>query len=172
MRPLLGIVDPLNTDSCPREVHISSGLDVLFHALEVRSSSYFLRASAHLASRSPGPRSRTTSAPRGPRTRCTDPPTRAGTRVSIRCRSPWPYADSVAEQSRTSSPSGPSARRSSTFPASLAMEETSRPSRPCCNFLSLFTQRQIADSLRPLQPRLHLRWYRYARAPSAQRGPG
>ncbi|GAA5854847.1 hypothetical protein JCM8547_004093 [Rhodosporidiobolus lusitaniae] len=34
MRPLLGIVDPLNTDSCPREVHISSGLDVLFHALE------------------------------------------------------------------------------------------------------------------------------------------
>ncbi|GAA5879471.1 hypothetical protein JCM3774_005221 [Rhodotorula dairenensis] len=34
LRPLLGIVDPLNTDSCPREVHISSGLDVLFHALE------------------------------------------------------------------------------------------------------------------------------------------
>lgn len=34
MRPLLGIVDPLNTDSCPRAVHISSGLDVLFHALE------------------------------------------------------------------------------------------------------------------------------------------
>ncbi|GAA6003478.1 hypothetical protein JCM10207_000350 [Rhodosporidiobolus poonsookiae] len=34
MRPLLGIVDPLNTDSCSREVHISSGLDVLFHSLE------------------------------------------------------------------------------------------------------------------------------------------
>ncbi|GAA5841766.1 hypothetical protein JCM11251_004058, partial [Rhodosporidiobolus azoricus] len=34
MRPLLGIVDPLNTDSCPRSVHISSGLDVLFHAIE------------------------------------------------------------------------------------------------------------------------------------------
>lgn len=34
MRPLLGIVDPLNTESCSREVHISSGLDVLFHALE------------------------------------------------------------------------------------------------------------------------------------------
>ncbi|KAK4053410.1 hypothetical protein OIV83_001575 [Microbotryomycetes sp. JL201] len=34
LRPLLGIVDPLNTDSCPRSVHISSGLDVLFHALE------------------------------------------------------------------------------------------------------------------------------------------
>ncbi|BGP68027.1 hypothetical protein NBRC10513v2_001348 [Rhodotorula toruloides] len=34
LRPLLGIVDPLNTDSCPREVHISSGLDVLFHSLE------------------------------------------------------------------------------------------------------------------------------------------
>lgn len=34
LRPLLGIVDPLNTDSCPRAVHISSGLDVLFHALE------------------------------------------------------------------------------------------------------------------------------------------
>lgn len=39
LRPLLGIVDPLNTDSCPKEVHISSGLDVLFHALEV---GYFL----------------------------------------------------------------------------------------------------------------------------------
>ncbi|BGP18794.1 hypothetical protein JCM10213v2_006874 [Rhodosporidiobolus nylandii] len=38
MRPLLGIVDPLNTDSCPREVHISSGLDVLFHALESYSA--------------------------------------------------------------------------------------------------------------------------------------
>ena len=34
LRPLLGIVDPLNTDSCTREVHISSGLDVLFHSLE------------------------------------------------------------------------------------------------------------------------------------------
>lgn len=34
LRPSLGIVDPLNTDSCPRAVHISSGLDVLFHALE------------------------------------------------------------------------------------------------------------------------------------------
>lgn len=39
LRPLLGIVDPLNTDSCSREVHISSGLDVLFHALEVRRTS-------------------------------------------------------------------------------------------------------------------------------------
>lgn len=34
LRPSLGIVDPLNTDTCPRPVHISSGLDVLFHALE------------------------------------------------------------------------------------------------------------------------------------------
>ncbi|KNZ46068.1 hypothetical protein VP01_758g5 [Puccinia sorghi] len=34
LRPSLGIVDPLNTDSCPREVHINSGLDVLFHSLE------------------------------------------------------------------------------------------------------------------------------------------
>ncbi|KAK0520477.1 hypothetical protein OC834_005258 [Tilletia horrida] len=34
LRPLLGIVDPLNTSTCPREVHISAGLDVLFHALE------------------------------------------------------------------------------------------------------------------------------------------
>ena len=35
MRPLLGIVDPLNTETCPTAVHVSSGLDVLFHALEV-----------------------------------------------------------------------------------------------------------------------------------------
>jgi len=34
LRPSLGIIDPLNTDSCPRAVHISSGLDVLFHSLE------------------------------------------------------------------------------------------------------------------------------------------
>jgi len=34
LRPSLGIVDPLNTDSCPRAVHINSGLDVLFHSLE------------------------------------------------------------------------------------------------------------------------------------------
>jgi hypothetical protein len=34
LRPSLGIVDSLNTASCPRAVHISSGLDVLFHSLE------------------------------------------------------------------------------------------------------------------------------------------
>ncbi|QRV72913.1 iron containing alcohol dehydrogenase family protein [Ceratobasidium sp. AG-Ba] len=34
LKPMLGIVDTLNTDSCPTAVHISSGLDVLFHALE------------------------------------------------------------------------------------------------------------------------------------------
>ncbi|KZT60716.1 Dehydroquinate synthase-like protein [Calocera cornea HHB12733] len=34
LRPILGIVDTLNTDTCPRQVHISSGLDVLFHSLE------------------------------------------------------------------------------------------------------------------------------------------
>ena len=34
LRPSLGIVDSLNTESCPRAVHISSGLDVLFHSLE------------------------------------------------------------------------------------------------------------------------------------------
>ncbi|CCM04793.1 uncharacterized protein FIBRA_06986 [Fibroporia radiculosa] len=34
MKPVLGIVDTLNTRSCSRELHISSGLDVLFHSLE------------------------------------------------------------------------------------------------------------------------------------------
>ncbi|KAA1122592.1 Hydroxyacid-oxoacid transhydrogenase, mitochondrial [Puccinia graminis f. sp. tritici] len=34
LRPTLGIVDPLSTDSCPRAVHVNSGLDVLFHSLE------------------------------------------------------------------------------------------------------------------------------------------
>jgi len=29
LRPLLGIVDPMNTDSCPKAVHISAGLDVV-----------------------------------------------------------------------------------------------------------------------------------------------
>jgi len=33
LRPILGVVDAYSTDSCPREVHISAGLDVvrLFH---------------------------------------------------------------------------------------------------------------------------------------------
>lgn len=34
MKPTLGIVDTLNTDSCPTAVHISAGLDVLGHSLE------------------------------------------------------------------------------------------------------------------------------------------
>jgi hydroxyacid-oxoacid transhydrogenase len=34
MKPTLGIVDTYNTDSCSRELHISAGLDVLFHSLE------------------------------------------------------------------------------------------------------------------------------------------
>lgn len=34
LRPILAIVDPLNIDSCPTQVQISAGLDVLFHALE------------------------------------------------------------------------------------------------------------------------------------------
>ena len=34
LKPTLGIVDTLNTDSCPTAVHISAGLDVLFHSLE------------------------------------------------------------------------------------------------------------------------------------------
>lgn len=34
LKPLLGIVDPLNTRSMPTQVHTASGLDVLCHALE------------------------------------------------------------------------------------------------------------------------------------------
>lgn len=34
MKPILGIVDVHNTESCPTAVHISSGLDVLFHSIE------------------------------------------------------------------------------------------------------------------------------------------
>ncbi|CDO76248.1 hypothetical protein BN946_scf184470.g6 [Trametes cinnabarina] len=34
MKPILGIVDTLNTRTCSRELHISAGLDVLFHSLE------------------------------------------------------------------------------------------------------------------------------------------
>lgn len=34
LKPTLGIVDTRNTETCPTEVHISSGLDVLFHSLE------------------------------------------------------------------------------------------------------------------------------------------
>jgi len=34
LRPTLGIVDTEATETCPTEVHISAGLDVLFHAME------------------------------------------------------------------------------------------------------------------------------------------
>ncbi|KAG6331746.1 hypothetical protein ID866_7340 [Astraeus odoratus] len=34
LKPVLGIVDTANTETCPTEVHISAGLDVLFHSLE------------------------------------------------------------------------------------------------------------------------------------------
>lgn len=34
LKPTLGIVDTNNTATCPKEVAISAGLDVLFHSLE------------------------------------------------------------------------------------------------------------------------------------------
>jgi hydroxyacid-oxoacid transhydrogenase len=34
LKPTLGIVDTFNTETCPTAVHISAGLDVLFHSLE------------------------------------------------------------------------------------------------------------------------------------------
>ncbi|KAJ7591056.1 alcohol dehydrogenase [Mycena floridula] len=34
MKPILGIVDTKNTETCPTAVHISAGLDVLFHSME------------------------------------------------------------------------------------------------------------------------------------------
>lgn len=45
LRPMLGVVDPLNTETCPVQVHVSSGLDVLFHALEVRATCLTRRSS-------------------------------------------------------------------------------------------------------------------------------
>lgn len=34
LKPVLGIVDTQNTETCPTAVHISAGLDVLFHSME------------------------------------------------------------------------------------------------------------------------------------------
>lgn len=34
LKPVLGVVDTLNTRTCSRELHVSTGLDVLFHSLE------------------------------------------------------------------------------------------------------------------------------------------
>ncbi|KAG8218472.1 iron-containing alcohol dehydrogenase-domain containing protein [Butyriboletus roseoflavus] len=34
LKPVLGVVDTANTETCPTEVHISAGLDVLFHSME------------------------------------------------------------------------------------------------------------------------------------------
>lgn len=42
LRPTLGILDPENTRSCPREVAASAGLDVLSHALESYTARNYL----------------------------------------------------------------------------------------------------------------------------------
>lgn len=34
LKPVLGVVDTANTETCPTQVHISAGLDVLFHSME------------------------------------------------------------------------------------------------------------------------------------------
>lgn len=47
LKPTLGIVDPHNTRTMPREVHVSSGLDILCHALESYTAiPYYLRSNA------------------------------------------------------------------------------------------------------------------------------
>jgi hydroxyacid-oxoacid transhydrogenase len=43
MRPTLGVLDPLNTRSCPKAVAASAGLDVLSHALESFTARHYLR---------------------------------------------------------------------------------------------------------------------------------
>lgn len=43
MKPTLGIVDTINTRSCSRELHISAGLDVLFHSLESYTAIPYVR---------------------------------------------------------------------------------------------------------------------------------
>ncbi len=42
LRPTLGVLDPENTRSCPREVAASAGLDVLSHALESFTARHYL----------------------------------------------------------------------------------------------------------------------------------
>lgn len=42
MRPILGVLDPENTRTCPKEVAASAGLDVLSHALESFTARPFL----------------------------------------------------------------------------------------------------------------------------------
>jgi len=42
MRPTLGILDPLNTRTCPKAVAASAGLDVLSHALESFTARHYL----------------------------------------------------------------------------------------------------------------------------------
>ncbi|MBD3675124.1 MAG: iron-containing alcohol dehydrogenase [Planctomycetaceae bacterium] len=42
LRPTLGILDPENTRSCPKEVAASAGLDVLSHALESFTAKHYL----------------------------------------------------------------------------------------------------------------------------------
>jgi len=43
MRPTLGVLDPMNTLSCPRAVAASAGLDVLSHALESFTARHYLQ---------------------------------------------------------------------------------------------------------------------------------
>lgn len=43
LRPTLGVLDPENTRTCPKEVAASAGLDVLSHALESFTARHYLR---------------------------------------------------------------------------------------------------------------------------------
>ncbi|MCA8996813.1 MAG: iron-containing alcohol dehydrogenase [Planctomycetaceae bacterium] len=43
LRPMLGVLDPENTRTCPKEVAASAGLDVLSHALESFTARHFLQ---------------------------------------------------------------------------------------------------------------------------------
>ncbi|KAJ2089083.1 hypothetical protein GGI09_006310 [Coemansia sp. S100] len=47
LKPLLGIIDPLNTRTMPKQVRLASGLDVLCHAIESYTAvPYYLRGEA------------------------------------------------------------------------------------------------------------------------------
>lgn len=62
LKPTLGIVDTLNTATCPREVAVAAGLDVLFHSLESKFGFiHGRRPSKYLDDRSVGRTSRNKS---------------------------------------------------------------------------------------------------------------
>jgi alcohol dehydrogenase class IV len=83
LKPTLGIVDTFNTESCPTAVHISAGLDVLFHSLESFTAIPFVFCCPNLLLLSDSPVAGTRNVHQDRQILSLDPPIREATLLPI-----------------------------------------------------------------------------------------